>query len=64
MHLCRPNTEHSATKVDEHRKEGSPVLQHLLEWSKEVRATAELRLEIKDQTSNTHNLFTLEASHG
>ena len=54
---------HLATRVDEHRKEDSPVGQHLLECNKEVGGTAELKSEIIDQTANTHKLLTLEALH-
>ena len=54
---------HLATRVDDHRKGVSPVGQYLLECNKEVGGTAELKLEIKDQTANTHKLLTLEALH-
>ena len=55
---------HLATRVDEHRKEDSPVEQHLLECNKEVGGgTNELKSEIIDQTANTHKLLTLEALH-
>ena len=53
----------SATRVDEHRKEDSPVGQHLLECNKVVGGTAELKSEIIDQTANTHKLLTLEVLH-
>ena len=49
---------HLATRVNEHRKEDSPVGQHLLECNKEVGGN-----EIIDQTANTHKLLTLEALH-
>ena len=35
-----------ATRVDEHRKDDSPVGQHLLECNKEVGGTVELKSEI------------------
>ena len=49
--------------VDEHRKGDSRVGLHLLECSKEVGGTAELKSEIMDQSANTHKLLTLEALH-
>ena len=49
-----------ATRVDEHRKDETPVGQHLLESQKEVGGTAELNSEIIDQTANTQKLLTLE----
>ena len=54
---------HFATRVDEHRKGDSTVVQHLLECNKEVGGTAELKSEIIVQTANTHELLALEALH-
>ena len=55
--------QHLAMRVDEHRKGGSPVGQHLLEFNKDVYGTAELKSESIDQTAKIHKLLTLEALH-
>ena len=60
------------TRVDEDRKENSPVGQHLLECNKELGDTAEIidQTEIIDQptgpplwTANTEKLHILEILH-
>ena len=49
-----------ATRVDEHRKDDSPVGQQLLECDEGVSGTADLKSEIIDQRANIHKVLTLE----
>ena len=52
-----------APSIDEHRREGSQLIHHLLECSKGKGGTSEMKSEIIDQTGNTYKFFTLEALH-
>ena len=52
---------HLATRVDERCKGDSPVWQHLLYGTAELKSEIMLKSEMSQITANTHKLLTLEA---
>ena len=53
---------HLVTRIEEHKKEDSPVGFHIRQCGEEA-TTAQLNFEIRDHSNNAINLLTLEALH-